>query len=150
MWSDLLNTDPDWAVTVARVTLGVVFFGHGAQKLIGWFGGSGLKNTLQTMSQHLGLPPALALGPIAAEFFGGLGLILGVLSRVDAAAIAVTMVVAIWMVHARHGLFLNWYGNKQGHGYEYHLLAIALALVVVVRGGGALSLDQLFFNAMNA
>jgi putative oxidoreductase len=149
MWTDLLNTDTDWAVTVARVTLGVVFFGHGAQKLLGWFGGSGLKNTLQTMSQHLGLPSALGLAAIAAEFFGGVGLILGVLSRIDAAAIAVTMVVAIGMVHGRHGLFLNWYGNKKGNGYEYHLLAIALALVVMVRGGGAFSMDQLFLNAMN-
>jgi putative oxidoreductase len=149
MWSDLLKTNPDWAVTVARVALGVVFFGHGAQKLLGWFGGSGLKNTLQTMSRQLGLPSAPALAAIAAEFFGGLGLILGVLSRIDAAAIAVTMVVAIGMVHGRHGLFMDWYGNKKGNGYEYHLLAIALALVVMVQGGGAFSLDQLFFNAMN-
>jgi putative oxidoreductase len=149
MWTDLLSTNSDWAVTVARVTLGVIFFAHGAQKLLGWFGGSGLKSTLQSMTQQLGLPSVLALAAIAAEFLGGVGLILGVLSRIDAAAIAATMVAAIWMVNGRHGLFLNGYGDKKGNGFEYHLLAIALALLVVIRGGGAFSLDQVFLNAMN-
>jgi putative oxidoreductase len=98
------------------------------------------------MHQHLGLPVPLAFFAVTAEFLGGLGLIVGLLSRIAAVGIAGIMVAAIVMVHGRNGLFLNWFGDRKGHGYEYHLLAIALAAVIVVRGSGAASLDRLFFN----
>jgi putative oxidoreductase len=145
MLSDLFSTDPDWTQTIIRLILGVVFFAHGAQKLLGWFGGPGLKATLSTMHQHLGLPVPLAFLAVAVEFLRGLGLIVGLLSRVAAVGIAVIMFAAIAMVHGRNGLFLNWFGDRKGHGYEYHLLVIALAAVIVMRGSGAASLDRLFF-----
>lgn len=143
MLLDLLSTNPDWIQTIVRLVLGVVFFAHGAQKLLGWFGGPGLKDTLHTMHETLGLPASLAFAAVGAEFFGGLGLIVGLLSRVAAIGIGVTMLTAIVMVNGRYGLFLNWFGDRKGHGYEYHLLAIALALVIIMRGSGAMSLDRL-------
>jgi len=89
------------------------------------------------------VPSPLAFLAIATEFFGGAALIVGLFSRVAALGIAVTMVVAIFTVHVRYGLFLNWFGDRKGHGYEYHLLVIALAAVIIARGSGALSLDRL-------
>jgi len=146
MLSDLFSTDPDWTQTIIRLILGVVFFAHGAQKVLGWFGGPGLKSTIAMMHQHLGLPVPLAFLAVSAEFLGGLGLIVGLLGRVAAAGIAFVMFAAIFMVHGRNGLFLNWLGDRKGDGYEYHLLAIALAAVIIVRGSGAVSLDRLFLN----
>ncbi|MFZ0864914.1 MAG: DoxX family protein, partial [Candidatus Sulfotelmatobacter sp.] len=85
----------------------------------------------------------LALLAIAAEFFGGLGLLAGLLSRVAALGIACNMIVAIAMVHAQNGFFMNWFGKQQGEGIEYHLLVLALALTIIIRGGGAFSVDRL-------
>jgi putative oxidoreductase len=148
MLANLFYANPDWIETLIRITLGVVFFAHGAQKLLGWFGGAGLKDTMRTMHQFLGLPIPVAFLAIATEFFGGAGLIVGLLSRLAALGIGVTMVAAILMVHGRYGLFLNWFGDRKGHGFEYHLLAIALAVVIIVRGSGALSLDHVLYTSI--
>jgi len=98
---------------------------------------------MRIFTEHVHLPPTLAFLVIAGELLSGAGLIVGLFSRIAALAIALTMVGAIATVHFRFGLFLNWFGTKEGHGIEYHLLAIALALVVVVQGAGAFSLDRL-------
>jgi putative oxidoreductase len=137
----LTDTDGDWVLTLARVVLGVVVFAHGAQKLLGWFGGPGLSATLRTFRDHLRIPAPLAFLAIAAEFFGGLGLIIGLLTRIAALGIAITMAVAMIMVHLKYGFFMNWFGEKQGHGFEYHLVVITLALVVMMKGAGAFSFD---------
>jgi putative oxidoreductase len=97
------------------------------------------------MHEFIGLPVPLAFAAVLTEFFGGLGLIVGLFSRVAAIGIGVTMLSAIVMVNGRYGLFLNWFGDRKGHGYEYHLLAIALAAVIIVRGSGAMSLDRLIY-----
>jgi putative oxidoreductase len=144
----LLHTNADWAQFVARVTLGIVFFAHGAQKMLGWFKGPGLKNSTKTLAEHMHIPVALGFLAIAVEFFGGVGLIVGLLSRIAAAGVVVIMLVAIVLVHGRYGLFLNWFGDREGDGYEYHLLALALAIIVIVRGSGALSLDHFLLTAM--
>jgi putative oxidoreductase len=103
---------------------------------------------MRTMHQHLGLPIPVAFLAIATEFFGGAGLMVGLLSRVAALGIAVSMVAAILMGHGRYGLFLNWFGDRKGHGFEYHLLAIALAAVIIARGSGAVSLDRLLYRSI--
>ena len=144
MWfMKLIRTTDDHLVTFLRVALGVVFFAHGAQKALGWFGGPGFDQTMKTFTNGLGIPALFALLAIAAEFLGGIGLIIGLLSRVAAFGVAVNMIVAVLLVHARNGLFMNWTGKQPGEGFEYHILAISMAVFVVARGAGAWSLDRL-------
>lgn len=144
----LLATTPDWALAVARITLGLVFFAHGAQKLLGWFGGYGFTSTMQTFTSQLKIPAPVAFLAIMSEFFGGLGLVVGLFSRLAALGIIATMAGAVFSVHLQHGLFMNWYGDKKGHGIEYHLLAIALAFLILVEGAGAWSLDRVLYQRL--
>jgi putative oxidoreductase len=142
----ILGTNDDWVITIVRVVLGVVFFAHGAQMALGWFGGAGLQSTVRTFRENLHMPAPLALLSVAAEFLGGLGLIVGLLSRIAAFGIAVVMSVALLVVHRKFGFFMNWFGEKQGHGIEYHVLVLALALIVMIKGAGAVSLDQVLYQ----
>jgi putative oxidoreductase len=137
----LLRTAPDPAIALVRVVLGIVFFAHGAQKALGWFGGSGFDATMSGFTQRMGIPAPFAVLAICAEFLGGIGLIIGFLTRVAAFGIAVNMAVAIVKVHAQNGLFMNWQGNQRGEGIEFHLLAIAIAILLMVLGAGAWSID---------
>lgn len=139
----LLKTDNSTAPLLARLTLGLVMFPHGAQKALGWFGGYGFDGTMGHFTNAMHIPAVFAFLAIAAEFAGSLGLITGFFSRVSALGIGITMTVAIFMGHAANGFFMNWYGNQKGEGFEYHLLAIGLALVVLVAGGGKASVDSL-------
>src|SRR5208282_223925 len=150
MLLQILATDSSWVPTLARIILGVIFFAHGSQKVFGWFGGPGLRQTLRTMAEHVGLPSVLALAAVVAEFVGGAALIGGFLGRISALGIAVNMLAAIFMVHGKYGLFMNWFGDRKGHGIEYHLLAIALAIVIIAEGSGAFSLDRLLSNWVGA
>jgi putative oxidoreductase len=136
----LLWTDGSVVGLVLRLTLAVVIFPHGAQKVLGWFGGHGLTNTLRFFTDS-GIPAILALLAIAAEFLGPLGLAAGLLTRVAALGIVCVMLVAIITVHWPHGFFINWNGNQQGEGFEYHLLALGIAIALIIMGGGAWSID---------
>src|SRR6266436_6697871 len=140
----LLKTDDSFAPLIARLTLGLVMFPHGAQKALGWFGGYGFGATMNFFTGQLHIPALFAFLAIAAEFAGAIGLITGFLSRVSAFGIAVTMLVATLMVHVSNGFFMNWAGNQKGEGFEYHLLALGLALIVILAGGGKWSADSLF------
>jgi putative oxidoreductase len=142
----LFQTDGSWALTILRVALGIVFFMHGSQKMLGWFGGFGFSGTMGFFTHQMKIPAPFAFLAIAAEFFGGLGLILGFLTRIAAFVIAVEMFVAVAMVHAPNGFFMNWYGNQKGEGFEYHILAIAMAVAVTIRGAGALSVDGALYR----
>jgi putative oxidoreductase len=146
MLSGLISTDNDTAIAIVRIVLGAVFLAHGAQKMLGWFGGDGFSATMGFFTKVMHVPAPLALLAICAEFFGGLGLIVGLLARVAALGIAVNMLVAIVTVHYQFGLFVNWFGKQKGEGFEYHLLAIAMAVLVMMRGAGALSLDRWLSN----
>jgi putative oxidoreductase len=137
----IMNTSNDVAFTVLRLVLGVIFFAHGAQKLLGWFGGYGFQGTMGFF-EHMGMPAPVAFLIICTEFFGGLGLIVGLLSRIAALGIGVEMIGAIFLVHLPNGFFMNWAGTQKGEGFEYHLLAIAAAAVLLLRGSGAFSLDR--------
>ena len=137
------KTNPSLALLLARLTLGLIMFPHGAQKALGWFGGYGFSGTMNFFTQQMHIPAPLAFLAIAAEFAGAIGLILGCLGRIAAFGIATNMVVAILTVHATNGFFMNWFGNQKGEGFEYHLLAIGLALIVIIHGAGKLSLDAL-------
>ena len=137
----LMATTNDTMITFVRLVLGVVFFAHGAQKVLGWWGGFGYSGTMNAFTNMMHIPAPLAFLAIMAEFLGGLGLLVGLLARVAAFGIGVNMLVAVLMIHRHVGFFMNWYGNQQGEGWEYHLLAIALAVVILVRGAGAYSVD---------
>jgi putative oxidoreductase len=141
MFKMLTTTSNDATGTVLRLALGLMIFPHGAQKLLGWFGGGGFGPTLDYFSQTLGVPALLAALVVFAEFFGGLALIIGFLSRLAAAGIGLVMLGAVLLVHAGNGFFMNWFGNQGGEGIEFHILAIAIALAVILRGSGALSVD---------
>lgn len=143
MFNKLINTDDNIASLILRVLLGVVFFPHGAQKLLGWFGGHGFSGTMGFFTETMGIPAIFAFLAIMAESLGAVALITGFLTRITAFGIASVMVVAIFMVHLQNGFFMNWSGNQQGEGFEYHILAIAIALVLIVKGGGKWSVDKL-------
>ena len=140
----LLATSNDWMVTLLRLVMGVVFFAHGSQKALGWFGGYGFSGTMGFFTQQMHIPAVFAFLAICAEFLGGIGLILGALGRVAAFGIACNMVVAVLIVHVPNGFFMNWSGQQKGEGFEFHLLALAIAVVLMVRGSGALSVDKAF------
>jgi putative oxidoreductase len=135
-------TTPDLTLTVARVILAVIFFAHGSQKMFGLFGGRGFSGTLELFHQTMGIPPALTVLAMVAEVFGSIGLLLGFLSRIAAFGVLVVMGVAVFANGLYPRFFMNWTGAQRGEGFEYHLLAIALILGILVRGGGAWSLDH--------
>jgi putative oxidoreductase len=143
MLKRLIRTDDDTAALILRVMLGVVFFPHGAQKLFGWFGGNGFSGTMAFFTDKMGIPAVLAFLAIMAESVGAVALIAGFLTRVAALGVGTNMVVAIFMVHLPNGFFMNWAGNKQGEGFEYHLLVIAIALALIIKGGGRWSFDRM-------
>ncbi len=143
MLNKIFNTRNEYSLTIARLLLGVVFFAHGAQKMLGWFGGYGYTATMAAFTGRMHIPAAFAFLAIAAEFFGGLGLILGLLGRVASFGIMVNMAVAIATVHGHIGFFMNWAGTQRGEGFEYHLLALGLGAVILIQGSGALSIDRL-------
>jgi putative oxidoreductase len=138
----LLNTSGDAGVTLIRVALGLVMFAHGAQKVLGWFGGYSWSGTMGFLTTQLGIPAGFAALAIIAEFFGSLGLITGLLGRVAAFGILCNMTVAVAMVHLKVGFFMNWTGTQKGEGFEYHILAIAMALLIIWKGSGAYSIDK--------
>lgn len=142
MFRKLLATSGDWTLTLLRLVLGVVFFFHGAQKALGWFGGYGFSGTMGFFTGMLHIPAPFAFLAICAEFLGGIGLIVGALGRIAAFGIATNMLVAIVMVHSHFGFFMNWSGQQKGEGFEYHLLAIAIAVVLMARGSGCFSVDR--------
>ena len=147
MLRKLLATDDSTATAILRLVLGVVFFAHGAQKMLGWFGGPGLSGSMGLFTGYLHIPAPFAFLAIAAEFFGGLGLILGFLTRFAAFGIATNMVVAIAMVHGTFGFFMNWTGAQKGEGFEYHLLVLAVTAFLTIRGAGAFSVDRIMAAA---
>lgn len=135
------QTDENVNNLITRVILGIVIFPHGAQKLLGWFGGHGLEGTLGFFTNQLGMPTVIALLVILGESLGALGLIAGFLTRFCAAGMITIMAGAILMVAGPHGFFMNWSGQQAGEGFEYHLLAIALCLPLLISGGGRFSVD---------
>lgn len=133
----VLSTDNSLAGLALRIPAGIIFVAHGAQKLFGSFGGYGLEGTGQWMAS-IGLEPGflMALGAGSAEFFGGIALLIGLLTRPAAVVLAFTMIVAILTVHISNGLFMS------NNGYEFGLSLLAISVALAFSGGGRLSLDR--------
>ena len=146
MWQKIIRTDDDKVLTLLRIALGIVVFPHGAQKLLGWFGGFGYTGTMGFLTGMMHIPYPLALLVIAAEFFGALGLIVGFLGRIAAFGIAVNFIVVMFLVHLPNGFFMNWTGQQKGEGYEFFILLIAMAIAVLIRGSGAWSIDRMLWR----
>jgi putative oxidoreductase len=142
MLRKLFLTADDAALLVLRIALGAVFFPHGMQKLLGWFGGYGFAGTMDMFTTKLAIPAFFAFLAIVAEGLGSLGLISGFLTRVAAFGITVNMIVAVYLLHWQNGFFMNWFGNQKGEGFEYHLLVIAIGIVLMIKGGGKWSVDK--------
>jgi putative oxidoreductase len=143
MLRKLIATRNDYAILLVRLALAVVMFPHGAQKTLGWFGGYGFHGTLQFFTGKLGIPAPLAVLVFLAESLGAVALAFGFVGRFMAFGVAATMAGAVWMVHLHNGFFMNWTGQQAGEGIEYHILVMAMALAIMIRGSGALSLDRL-------
>ena len=141
----LLQTDESYVLLVLRVALAIVIFPHGAQKLLGWYGGPGVDGTLQLFAA-LGVPAGVAVLVIVSDFFGSLALALGLVGRVAAFGTTMVMLGAMVMVHGQYGFFLNWNGDQAGEGIQFHLLVLTVAVVLMARGSGAWSIDRLLLQ----
>jgi putative oxidoreductase len=142
-----LSTNDSVAPSVLRVSLGGVILGHGLQKVFGWFGGYGIEGTMKFFAS-VGMPSVLGALVIVSDFLGSLALIAGLATRFSAAAAGAVMLGATLLVHLPHGFFMNWGGAARGEGYEFHLLAMALAAALVHSGGGRASLDAWLYRRL--
>jgi len=148
MLKRLMWTDDNVVGLILRLVLGIVFFPHGAQKMLGWFGGGGFAATMAGMTK-MGLPSAIVFLVILFEFFGSLSLILGFLGRLGAIGIGIVMLGAVFTVHLKNGFFMNWSMQAgKGEGFEYHLLVLGIVLAILVTGSGRWSIDRSMSNPM--
>lgn len=138
----LLNSDSKFAPVLLRAGLAGVMFPHGAQKVLGWFGGYGFSGTLQFFTETLGIPAPFAVLAIVTEFVAPLLLIAGLGTRIAALGLGGLITVAALKVHVANGFFMNWAGNQAGEGFEYHILVAVIALALVVTGSGRLAVDN--------
>ncbi len=148
MLHKIIATPKDFTYMAVRLVLGLVFFLHGAQLTLGWFGGYNFMGTLHMFHEGMGIPTPLAALAILAQFLGGIGLLVGLLSRIAVVGIATDMLVAVFQYHIHVGFFMNWSGQLHGEGYEYHLLTLAICLLIFIKGSGALSLDRILDEKM--
>ena len=134
-----------WAPLVIRLALGIIFIAHGGQKLFGLWGGAGLSATIETFEKNMGIPPPLTVIAAAAELFGGIALVVGLLTRAASLSLGIIMVVAIFQAHLSHGFFINWeQAPGRGHGIEYNIALLSMCVALLISGPGKLSLDRLF------
>lgn len=146
----LLATEPSFQLFAQRAVLALVMWPHGAQKLLGWYGGFGFEASMTYLTGPEHVPSVLALLVVLGESLGSLALLLGLATRVAAFGISAIMLGAVFMVHLPQGFFMNWFGNQSGEGFEYHLLALALSLPLVIRGGGRFALDTALLHWLHA
>lgn len=139
----LFSTGSGWSPLVLRTTLGAIMFSHGAQKLLGWWGGYGFKGTVAYFTDTIGLPYVLGVAIILAESVGALALIAGLGTRIWAGAFILIMLGAMVTVQWKNGFFMNWFGTQPGEGIEFSLLMIGIAAALVITGGGKWAVDRL-------
>jgi putative oxidoreductase len=139
---NLFRTSGSMGPLMLRVFLAVVMFPHGAQKALGWFGGSGFAPSMAFFTDKIGIPAVFALLAILTEFLGPIALFLGFLTRIAAFAVGFDLLVAALLVHIHFGFFMNWLGKQKGEGIEFDLLLWAIASALIVQGAGAFSIDR--------
>ena len=141
MFKAFLRTDNSPAQLFIRIALGAVILPHGAQKVLGWFGGQGIEKTLQAFAA-MGFPAWAAGCLMVVETLGAVLLILGFITRLWALGIGVSISICMYLNHLQHGFFMNWFGTQKGEGFEYHLLVIGICVALLIRGGGMISVDR--------
>lgn len=141
MFNQLLVAGGDWAGFVLRITAGLILWPHGAQKLLGWFGGYGFTGTMNFFTGTMKIPWILGFLVIVVEFLGSISLLAGFAVRYWAAAGILLMLGIITTSHLSSGFFMNWSGSQNGEGYEYHLLFIGIFIALLVGGAGRFSVD---------
>ena len=138
----ILETNPEsTSALVARLFLAVVVFPHGAQKMLGWFGGNGFPGSINFLTQGAGLPWIIGFLELIIEFFAPLFLVPGFLTRVAAFAIGVEFTGVVLKAHINNGFFMNWAGTQKGEGIEYFIILLGVALALIIAGGGKASVD---------
>ncbi|CAM1341907.1 DoxX family protein [Tenacibaculum amylolyticum] len=142
MKDKLFKTDDSFIGFILRITLGLVVFPHGAQKLFGWFGGYGFTGTMNYFTETVGLPWIIAFLVIILESIGAIALLVGFATRLVALGFILLALGIVFTAHLEHGFFMNWFGNQSGEGYEYFILWIGIALTLVFSGGGLYSIDR--------
>ena len=142
----LLRTNQSIGPTILRWGLAIVMFPHAAQKMFGWFGGGGFSGTMHMFTSNMHIPAPLAFLAIMTEFLGAIGLALGLMTRFSALGIGFVLLVGVVLVHLQNGFFMNWSGKQGGEGFEYHLLVFAMAVVLVICGGGRGALDSVLLR----
>lgn len=146
MKQKLFNTSDSWTMTIIRSILGLVIFPHGAQKLLGWFGGYGFNGTMNFFTGTVGLPWIIGFLVIMIEFFGSLALIVGFGTRIIAASYIALAIGIMFTSHIQNGFFINWYGNQAGEGFEYFILWIGMSIPLFLDGGGKYAADRLLLK----
>lgn len=142
----LLATEPQLSPLILRMVFAIVLWPHGAQKLLGCFGGHGFTPSMHHLYAEAGLPSPIAFLVIFLEFFGSLFILFGLFTRLVAAAGIILFIGMIVTVHFQFGFFMNWFGAQKGEGFEYHLLAIGLLISLIMTGAGKASVDALIIN----
>ncbi|HVZ96524.1 MAG TPA: DoxX family protein [Chitinophagaceae bacterium] len=133
----------NWPALISRLAVGITIFPHGAQKLLGWFGGYGFSGTMGFLTGAIHLPWIIGLLVILIEFFGSLLLIFGFLTRIAALGILLNFLGVLFTVHINNGFFMNWGMQAgKGEGFEFFILVLGLALINLIAGGGKASVDS--------
>jgi putative oxidoreductase len=138
----IFRSKNDWTGLIVRLTTGIILFPHGAQKMLGWFGGYGFTGTMGFFTKTMQLSWLVAFSVIVIEFIGSLSLLVGFASRAWAMLIIILMLGIIFTSHIHNGFFMNWFGKQKGEGYEFHLLLIGLSIASLINGSGKLSVDE--------
>ncbi len=146
MRRNIFNTTDSYAPLAIRLMLSIVIFPHGAQKLLGWFGGYGFSGTMTFFTDTMGLPWLIGFLVIVLESAGSIALIAGIATRIIASLYLILALGIVFRVHIHYGFFMNWFGNQQGEGFEYFLLWIGMAISLVLTGGGKYSMDKDFIE----
>lgn len=147
MKTNIFNTDNSWVGFIARLSFGLFLLPHGAQKLLGWFGGFGYTGTMQFFTETVHLPWIIGFLVIIIEFFGSLCLLIGLGTRIWSVIGIINFFGIMLSSHIQNGFFMNWIGDQKGEGVEYFLLFIVIALITLLTGGGKYAVDRLIAKA---
>ena len=146
MKNRIIKTSNSWTPFLLRLMVGIVIFPHGAQKLMGWYGGYGFEGTMQFFTETVGLPWIVGFSVILIEVFGSIAIILGLTTRIFAFSYIGLAIGIMFSRHVQYGFFMNWFGNQGGEGFEFFLLWIAIAISLLITGGGRYSVDKEFIQ----